>query len=282
MSRAVSVCHGAFGRATIYELNRPMVTHAHREGHLLFHLGGSPGTVTVRGTPIPCDGSGIVTINPWEPHSFTASSALHAGVFFVMYIRPGWLERIVGTGIRGSRLFGASSHATNLLMERMLRQAISMMDDPPGNKMLETLLGDICQLCSEQTTKEITANEDRGMADWRRLDFRIRKSLDVLSGPIVTEATMLGVARASGLSRAHFFKLFRQNTGVTPLVFANTLRIERSLLKLATPQATIRRIGDELGFSCQSTFSRFFASHVGMAPQTYRKAIRTVGDVEAA
>jgi len=32
MSRALSVYHGPFGRTTLYELNRPMTTHAHREG----------------------------------------------------------------------------------------------------------------------------------------------------------------------------------------------------------------------------------------------------------
>ena len=40
MSRALSVYHGHFGRATLYELNRPMTTHAHREGHLIFYVGG--------------------------------------------------------------------------------------------------------------------------------------------------------------------------------------------------------------------------------------------------
>ena len=41
MSRALSVYHGHFGRATLYELNRPMTIHAHREGHLIFYLDGA-------------------------------------------------------------------------------------------------------------------------------------------------------------------------------------------------------------------------------------------------
>ena len=38
MSIAHAVAHGAFGRACLYELDRPMVPHAHREGHLIFHV----------------------------------------------------------------------------------------------------------------------------------------------------------------------------------------------------------------------------------------------------
>ena len=49
MSRALSVYHGHFGRATLYELNRPMTTHAHREGHLIFYLDGATATAPVSG-----------------------------------------------------------------------------------------------------------------------------------------------------------------------------------------------------------------------------------------
>ena len=42
MSRALAVFHGRFGRATVYQLNRPFNMHAHREGHLIFHVGGTP------------------------------------------------------------------------------------------------------------------------------------------------------------------------------------------------------------------------------------------------
>ena len=38
MSRAVAVCHGPFGRVSVYDLDRPLVLHAHREAHLIFHL----------------------------------------------------------------------------------------------------------------------------------------------------------------------------------------------------------------------------------------------------
>ena len=38
MARAISVHHGSFERATLYELDKPLITHAHREGHLIFYL----------------------------------------------------------------------------------------------------------------------------------------------------------------------------------------------------------------------------------------------------
>ena len=41
MSKAIAVFHGNFGRATLYYLDRTIIPHAHRESHLIFHVGGS-------------------------------------------------------------------------------------------------------------------------------------------------------------------------------------------------------------------------------------------------
>ena len=70
MSRAVAVCHGPFGRASIYDLDRPLVLHAHREAHLIFHIDGKRGLVRVDNRSVLVDPFMAVAINPWEPHNF--------------------------------------------------------------------------------------------------------------------------------------------------------------------------------------------------------------------
>ena len=51
MSKALAVFHGRFGRATVYQLNRPFNVHAHREGHLIFHVGGMPAQMLAQTRP---------------------------------------------------------------------------------------------------------------------------------------------------------------------------------------------------------------------------------------
>ena len=70
MSTALAVCHGTFGRVTVYRLDKPMRTHAHREGHLTFLLSGPPAVVTISGVAHLVNETGGVAINPWQPHSF--------------------------------------------------------------------------------------------------------------------------------------------------------------------------------------------------------------------
>jgi AraC-like DNA-binding protein len=113
--------------------------------------------------------------------------------------------------------------------------------------------------------------------DWSGVDFRLRKSIVALSSHRPAAANLTEIARSSGLSRAHFFKLFRQQLGLTPVIYANTLRIETAIDQIARKQASITTISEDLGFSCQSAFTRFFTAHVGMPPTDYRRAIQDMG-----
>ena len=97
-----------------------------------------------------------------------------------------------------------------------------------------------------------------------------------MSEKLGSEIELDDVARDAGLSRPHFYKLFRRQTGVTPNIYLNTLRMEKAVQRIGQTDQSITEIGYELGFSCQSVFTRFFSSHVGMAPTDYRRAVQVL------
>ena len=107
MSTALAVCHGTFGRVTVYRLDKPMRTHAHREGHLTFLLSGPPAFVTICGVPHLVDATSGVAINPWQPHNFQPCSNDEPSVYLVAYICDRWLDR--DQEGRGSLRFGANA-----------------------------------------------------------------------------------------------------------------------------------------------------------------------------
>ena len=106
MSTALAVCHGSFGRVTVYRLDKPIRTHAHREGHLTFLLSGPPAIVTIADVPHLVDQAAGVAINPWQPHSFQPCSDDKPSVVLVAYICDEWLDR--DHDGRGSLRFGAN------------------------------------------------------------------------------------------------------------------------------------------------------------------------------
>ena len=104
----------------------------------------------------------------------------------------------------------------------------------------------------------------------------MRKSLRIMEEGLACEGDLGAVARAAGLSRPHFFKLFRQHMGVTPNLYLNTLRAERAIGDLTGSSKTVADIAAEVGFSSQASFSRFFASNVGIPPSEYRRAAQVI------
>lgn len=105
-------------------------------------------------------------------------------------------------------------------------------------------------------------------------DYRIRNAMELMSknpSPL-GEGDMGRIARQVGLSRAHFFELFRQNTSLTPRHFRNMLRMEDAYRKVTGEDRALGTISHELGFHAQSQFTRFFAMNHGVSPSTYRRA----------
>jgi AraC-like DNA-binding protein len=268
MSRALAVFHGRFGRATVYQLNRPFTTHAHREGHLIFQVGGTPGHIRVGEETHRLDEDTVVAVNPWAPHNFLPTDVDDGARFFVLYVDADWF-----TPEGASLSFGQSHIARTPAIARHVRRAASMVCGAPSLAGLDGELRQLIAACHEESWVQRTQRADLGAAV---TDFRVRKSIKLLSNGPGAEIELDSIAREAGLSRPHFYKLFRAQTGVTPHLYLNTLLMEKALAALVSQEAPIAEIGLDLGFSSLSAFTRFFAGHVGMAPTDYRRAAKVL------
>jgi len=269
MSRALAVFHGHFGRATVYQLNRPFNVHAHREGHLIFHIGGTPGSIEVLEQPYTLCEDTVVAVNPWEPHNFLPRDLAHGALFLVLYVNAEWFA-----GVRGLR-FGCTKFRRTATLDRNIRAAAEMICGAPSLNGLDGKLRSLIDACHEESWRQEYASR-QGYAGAAVTDFRVRKSIRLLAQGIGAEIELDAIAREAGLSRPHFYKLFRTQTGVTPHLYVNTLLMEKALDSLVATEASIADIGFDLGFSSQSAFAHFFASNVGMAPTDYRRAAKVL------
>jgi AraC-like DNA-binding protein len=273
MSTALAVCHGSFGRVTVYRLDKPMRTHAHREGHLTYLLSGPPAIVTICGVPHLVNETAGVAINPWQPHSFQPMSSGEPAVFLVAYICDRWLDR--DHEGRGSLRFGANAIRVGTTIRSI---AVSLAHTLVTNASFRIVNRYLNQLFDASFDESWATRRPTRSTQRATIDFRVRKSLRLLDDGLAQGIELNDVARDAGLSRPHFYKLFRENVGITPALYANTMRIERALDRLTRSQVSVTDIGFELGFSSQSHFTHFFAANVGIAPTQYRIIARVVGE----
>lgn len=74
-----------------------------------------------------------------------------------------------------------------------------------------------------------------------------------------------------GLNNNYFSKLFKSETGVTPLHYIQQLRLEKAQDLLTHSTLSIEEIASEIGFPDMLYFSRVFKQACGFPPTTYRK-----------
>ncbi len=269
MSTAISVCHGAFGRAALYQLDKSLITHAHREGHLIFHIEGSLSEVEVNYKRQTVDLQHAAAVSPLEPHSFDVLDA-EPSVVLVLYIKPIWfLEN--SQSAEFTLRFGSSVVVRTQPVNAVVRRFVSLLLNGHNMDDIDTLLFSLSKLCYEQTWQSVSTPGLLQNKCSKFSDYRIRRSLRMMQQCISAEVEMEAVARSVGLSRPHFFKLFKKQLGVTPNVYLNTLRSERAIDELVNTEKTVTSIAYDLGYSSQAAFTRFFSSNVGIAPSEYRR-----------
>lgn len=271
MSTALAVFHGAFGRATLYRLNKPLATHAHREGHLVFLVDGEDAAMEISETRIPLDMKTGTAVNPWQPHNFLPGPLLTGSIFLTLYINPFWFLEF-GRSATNALRFGRNRIEVTGQVRRLVNLvAISLMEDGRSD-LFDGYLYELTRSCFDQTW-QWTDGEPSSTEGWPRVrDFRIRNSIRLMKERIGEELVLDDIARDAGMSRPHFYKLFRENVGLTPNMYLNTLKMETSIDRITRTQHSITEIGFDLGFASQASFTRFFTSNVGIPPTDYRRA----------
>jgi AraC-like DNA-binding protein len=100
--------------------------------------------------------------------------------------------------------------------------------------------------------------------------WRVRKALDYLSEHCTDGFDLGRVAEASGLSKYHLDRVFKQSTGLSPSRYMTNLRLDKAKLLLTNSLTPIADVAVELGFSDQSHFTHVFKRFIGVTPKAYR------------
>jgi AraC-like DNA-binding protein len=82
------------------------------------------------------------------------------------------------------------------------------------------------------------------------------------------------LASELGVSYTTFRRSFKQQTGVAPAQFQNTVRLNRARDLLASTELTVSEIANQTGFDTVFYFSRAFKKKTGVTPKAYREQSR--------
>jgi YesN/AraC family two-component response regulator len=110
-------------------------------------------------------------------------------------------------------------------------------------------------------------------ADGAVVHPNIHRALAFMHMHFSEPVSLSGVAQEAGLSRFHFCRLFRHETGTSFHVYLQRLRVSRALELLRDPYLRVSEVAYAVGFNDVSHFHRTFRKAVGQSPTKYRASL---------
>lgn len=111
-------------------------------------------------------------------------------------------------------------------------------------------------------------------------DDRILRALDAVARRTSAPLTVAELARISNMSVSRFAHLFREQVGVAPGEYIESVRIAQAAQLLLTTTRPISEIALETGFTNPLYFSTRFRQYKGRSPRQYRQNPPTDEDRE--
>ena len=124
----------------------------------------------------------------------------------------------------------------------------------------------IYYLCNNYTYKEKT----QGLSSTKSYTA-VLNAVEYINQNFRQKLSLEQIADNSGLSRYHFARIFKENTGVTVTQHLNTTRCDYAAIMLRETRLTISEISFECGFDNPSYFAKTFRNFHGILPTEYRE-----------
>jgi AraC-like DNA-binding protein len=120
-------------------------------------------------------------------------------------------------------------------------------------------------------------------ANWVRMAFvpparHLLRAKDLADARYFEPLGVRDLARAAGLSHAHFSREFRRTFGESPHAYLLTRRLERAAALLRNTDSRVADICFAVGLQGVGSFTSSFTRTYGVSPTAYRKAFPPAAD----
>lgn len=253
--------------------NLSIPLHTHSEYILSYYMQGGSRCLSRSNGDLEFRAGNIGLLNPGDEHEDLPTQ--HERQYLMVKLKDEFFEELaddLGGSPQMLPCFRVPKLECDLQLKRILDALRDEADDQEVGReifmtSLVTELGIwvLRRFCGSGLAFE-KLEPHRPLAAWR-----LRKVLEYL-GEHCTDKFDLGrIAAASGLSKYHLDRVFKQAVGLSPHCYLTALRLEKAKHLLSESNRPIAEIALELGFSDQSHFTNVFKRFIGVTPKAYRQ-----------
>lgn len=126
------------------------------------------------------------------------------------------------------------------------------------------------------SSEETIGHIDRALEQKRRISVEakrlVRSAMVYLHENYAKSISRQDIAKYIGVSEDHMTFCFRQELGITPIVYLQRYRVNQAKHMLKETDQSVTSIAFSVGFSDSGYFSRIFRRETGLSPEKFRQS----------
>lgn len=172
---------------------------------------------------------------------------------------------------------GYLMHTSSLVKQEFSKHCYEMIVENEACKvgkyfMLKAhLIQMLLLIIREITEEEITEQKSYNFESYNK-SYAVKKIINYLSENYESKISLDKIARNMYLSPVYISKIFKEETGESPINFLIKIRLEKAKdILLSASNGSIKHIANSVGYDDVYHFSKLFKKYYGISPLNYKK-----------
>ncbi|WP_299537255.1 AraC family transcriptional regulator [Ulvibacterium sp.] len=137
---------------------------------------------------------------------------------------------------------------------------------PSKDFFVSNMLQELVIRILQANARKAYQNDTRELSGSKRLAYIVQYIRENLRNPL----SIKELSEKACMSESHFYKVFKQEMGISPTDLINEERINRATQLLKDPYCDLTEVFLACGFTNRSYFNRMFKRLKGISPNSYR------------
>lgn len=142
-------------------------------------------------------------------------------------------------------------------------------DHPSKDLFVDNMLEELIIRILQTNSRKIYSDQSFKLSSGNRLAYIVEYIRNNLHNPL----SVKGLSRKACMSESNFYRVFKNELGISPTDFINNERIKLAVSLLQNPDKSIKEIYQECGFESRSYFNLVFKRRKKVAPGDYQSRI---------
>lgn len=258
-----------------YKMLREGVYHDHDFAELAYILSGK-GRYLVDGQEFDVEAGDLVICNPGVKHTHVVTNPKEPTIEFISGFTDFQFKNMAPNSIElkdGSYIL----HTTSKLKQEISMHCYAMIAEREGNQpgryfMFKAHLMQMLLLVIREIT-EVESCEQKGCNfETYNKNYAVNRIINYLNENYEQKISLEQIAHNMYLSPVYISKIFKEETGESPINYLIKIRLEKAReILLEDNCGSIKSIANLVGYEDVYHFSKLFKKYYGMSPLYYKK-----------